>query len=56
MRRRLNFTQRRRISQTDVNIRLIQDETPPLRFEAKVNLDGYDLPPGAHVFLEYLCS
>ena len=52
MRRRLNFTQRRRISQSDVNIRLIQDDTPPLRFEAEVSLDRYDLPPGASVFLE----
>ena len=52
MRRRLNFTQRKRISQSDVSIRLIDEDAPPLSFEAQVSLDGYDLPPTANVFLE----
>ena len=52
VRRRLNFTRRRRISQSDVSIQLLQDDAPPLRFDAQVSLDRYDLPPSANVFLE----
>lgn len=52
MRRRLNFTRRRRISQSDISIQLLQDDAPPLRFDAQVSLDRYDLPPSANVFLE----
>ena len=52
MRRRLNFTRRRRISQSDVSIHLLQDDAPPLMFDARMSLDRYDLPPSANVFLE----
>ena len=53
MRRRLNFTRRRRISQSDVRIRLMRDDrASPMKFTAERNLENYDLPPDALVFLE----
>ena len=52
MRRRLNFTNRIRIAQSDVRIRLNSDNGSSLRFVAERTLDSYDLPADARVYLE----
>ena len=43
MRRRLNFTQRIRIAQSDITIRLNLENGPPLSFVAERSLASYDL-------------
>lgn len=51
MARRLNFTGRRKINRSDVNIRLCNDENG-LRFDADLKLGEYDLAPDATVHVE----
>ena len=50
--RRLNYTGRKRILQTDCQINLEDGEGSGDRFRADLRLDTYDLPPRAPVFVE----
>ncbi|HEX9723992.1 MAG TPA: hypothetical protein VGC53_06885 [Vicinamibacteria bacterium] len=50
--RRLNYTGRKRIRQTDCQINLEAEEGGVSRFRADIRLDGYELPPNALVFVE----
>ena len=52
MRTRINFTQRRRIRQSDISIELSRDNDSPMSFKAQRSLDDYNLPPNALVYLE----
>lgn len=49
--RRLNFTGRRRLLRRDVEVSVRPGE-PAASFEAKLNLDSYDLPQESLVFVE----
>jgi len=51
MARKLNYTGRRRISQKDVQIEMIR-VSDGLAFNAKVNLERYDLPDDSQVWVE----
>ncbi len=50
--RRLNYTGRKRIRKTDVDITLIEKTGMPPRFEAILRLSGLGLPGEAPVFIE----
>ena len=54
MKRRLNYTQRRRIPSDRVLIRILDDALPglPPSFEASIDLTGLDLPAHGNVFLD----
>jgi hypothetical protein len=54
MKRRLNYTRRRRISSDRVLIRMLDAKLPgsPPSFEASIDLDGLDLPAHGNVFLD----
>ena len=50
--RRLNYTGRQRIRQTDCQINLEDGKDGVSRFRADIRLNDYDLPPSALVFVE----
>lgn len=50
--RRLNYTGRRRIRQEDFRIEVREQDSAAPRFDLTVDLDQYDLPPNASVFVE----
>ena len=50
--RRFHFTQRQRISSSDVTIRLYDNRTPAMFEVHALALDEYRLPPDARVFVE----
>ena len=49
---RINFTGRKRINQTDTEIRLLTDGNNSLGFWADINLENYSLPANAKVYVE----
>lgn len=51
MARRINFTGRRKIAQSDVRIRIEQHQEK-LTFQAEIDLKDYDFPSDARVFVE----
>ena len=52
MRRRLNYTGRIRIRQSDIEVEVRSEEDRPLTFRAERSLHSYELPPDATVYLE----
>lgn len=51
MKRKFNYTQRVKIRRRDVNLAVVED-AGALRFDGSINLQDYDLPADAFVFLE----
>jgi hypothetical protein len=49
--RRFNYTHRQRISHADVQV-LLSHDGETLRFDAELQLDRYDLPPDASLYIE----
>jgi len=52
MRRRFNYTGRKRIKQTDIVITITKDVNELHKFYADLNLEQYNLPPDAKVWVE----
>lgn len=52
MRKRLNYTGRKRILQKHVGFTILEQEDGLQRFLANVDLDSYELPPAARVWIE----
>lgn len=52
MRRRFNFTGRKRINHSDVDISLTEPEKGILKFYADLHLSNYSLPPASPVWVE----
>jgi len=50
--RRFNYTGRKKLVRTRVSISLNKTSDSLLAFDAAVQLDGLDLPPGAKIFIE----
>ncbi|MBW1947253.1 MAG: hypothetical protein JRI33_04875 [Deltaproteobacteria bacterium] len=50
--RRLNYTGRKKIRKSDINIMLVEQDGKPPRFEASLKLSGLELPGNAPVFIE----
>jgi len=52
MKRRINFTGKKKIPSKNIQIRIIRDNGQIKTFDAKINLQGMDLPQDAAVFVE----
>ncbi len=50
--RRLNYTGRRRLRHADTSVTIRDQDDEPPRFDASVNLQNYDLPEDALIFVE----
>src|SRR6266571_2707793 len=50
--RRINYTGRRRINREDVKIVIYDGNGGPAKFDARLELSSYSLPPDAIVFVE----
>jgi|OpeIllAssembly_1097287.scaffolds.fasta_scaffold179355_2 hypothetical protein len=50
--RKFNYTGRKRIARSRVNIEIIPAKTGPTSFEASINLSGLTLPKNAEIFIE----
>ena len=52
MQRRFNYTNRQRIKKNDLSFTIIEDEQGRPKFFADINLENYDLPSDASVWVE----
>lgn len=52
MRRRINYTGRRKITREKVSIILNRDNNSVRSFSANINLDGFNFPPDARIYID----
>lgn len=52
MRRRINYTGRRKIPKEEVSIILNKDDHTIRSFNVKINLDGFNFPPDAKIYID----
>ncbi|MCR4307997.1 MAG: hypothetical protein NUV80_05535 [Candidatus Berkelbacteria bacterium] len=52
MRRRFNYTGRKKILQRDISITLMQDESGSIGFCMDLTFQNYDFPPDSHIWIE----
>ncbi len=52
MKRRINYTNRRRINKSDISIRVIRKDGEAQYFELDVGLENYDFPSKAKVYVD----
>ena len=50
--RRFNYTGRKRINHSDIQISLTQEDSTPPSFDAQLNLEQLGLPPAARIYIE----